>query len=265
MAFFGRSFIYDSVPSETYGLLISDIDAQAINQSMGSSAMEIYEQKIYRRTVPFFYGSTTANKLSFKFSAFSEDELTAEDFQQVQRWLFSSRTYKRFQIDQLDMQSVYFNCILNTPEIVRVGNLIQGFNCTVECDSPFAYNFPKTVTYTYTDAVIDSTVTFYNSSDDTGAYLYPITVITVNTFGGDVSITNLDDSNRVFSFTGVSPNEVLTVNNSLQTISSSTGLRRLSYFNKHFLRLVPGVNRLRIQGNVGSVAMTTQFVVKKIG
>jgi phage-related protein len=80
-----------------------------------------------------------------------------------------------------------------------------------------------------------------------------------------VSITNLDDSNRVFSFTGVSPNEVLTVNNSLQTISSSTGLIRLSYFNKHFLRLVPGVNRLRIQGNVGSVAMTTQFVAKKIG
>lgn len=264
MAFYGKSFIFDSVPSDNYGLFISNIDAQSINKTMGNTAVEIYEKKIYRRATPYFYGSTPIQRLSFPMSAFSEREMTSDEFQIVQRWLFSSRTYKRLQIVQEDMQSVYFNCIMNSPQIVRAGNMIQGFECTVECDSPFAYNFPVTTTYSFTGTVVNSTKTFYNSSDDKGTYLYPNLVVTVNTFGGNVSITNLDDSGRQFSFVSLSANEVLTINNGFQTISSSTGLKRLGNFNKKFLRLIPGVNRLTISGNVSSVAMTTQFLSKKI-
>lgn len=265
MAFYGKAFIYDSIPSDTYGLFIQDIDAQAINRTMGSTEMEIYEDRTYRRATPYFYGATPSKKLSFSMSAFSENELTAEDFQRVQAWLFSSRAYKKLQIVQYDMQSVYFNCILNKPEIVRVGNKIHGFSCLVDCDSPFAYKFPKTITYTYTDSSVVASETFYNASDDKGAYLNPKLVITMNAFGGDISITNVTDSSRVFSFTSLSAGEVLTVDNSLQTILSSTGNKRIGNFNKNYLRLVPGVNHLNISGNVSSISMTTQFIAKKIG
>ena len=27
----------------------------------------------------------------------------------------------------------------NDPKIIKVGNIIRGFSCTVKCDSPFAY------------------------------------------------------------------------------------------------------------------------------
>ena len=248
-----------------YGLFISSIDSQAINRTMGSSAMEIVEKKIYRRATPYFYGSTPLQKLSFPMSAHSEEELTADRFQSIQKWLFSSRTYKRLQVVQEDMQEIYFNCILNQPEIIRVGNLIQGFSCMVECDSPFAYRFPKTTTYSYTSSSVADTKVFYNESDDTGTYLYPKLVITVNSFGGSVTIRNLTESNRDFAFTGLSPNEILTVDCGLQTISSSTGLRRLSNFNNKFLRLLPGSNSLRMLGAIKSIAMTTQFISKKIG
>lgn len=265
MSFYGKSFIYNGVPSDTYGLFINSIDAQAVNKTMGSNALEIMEQKIYRRATPFFFGSTPSQKLSFPFSAFSDRELMADEFQAVQKWLFSSRTYKRLQVVQDDMQEVYFNCFMNNPEIVRVGNLIQGFGCTVECDSPFAYRFPKTVTYTYTQPTVSSTKIFYNYSDDGGDYLYPTLSITVNSFGGTVTIRNVNESLRETQFTSLSPNEVLTVNCGLQTISSSTGLRRLGNFNKKFLRLLPGKNELRISGSVASLSITTQFVAKKIG
>ena len=264
MSFFGHSFIFDSIPSENFGLYIRELDASGINSSMGNSSMEILEKKIYRKATPFFFGATPSPKLSFPFSAYSDEEIDAETFALVQRWLFSSTSYKKFQVDQVDIQNIYFNVILNDPKIERVGNLIRGFSCTVECNSPFAYFFPKTTTYTYTAATVDSTETYYNGSDDSGNYLYPDLVITMNTFDGDISITNLDDSNRVFSFVDLQANEVLTINTGLQTISSSTGLKRLSNSNKKFLRLVPGVNRLRIIGNVTSIAMTNQWIAKKI-
>ena len=243
MAFYGRSFIYDSVPSEMYGLYISDIDVNAVNDMMASSEMEIAEQKIFRRATPYFYGSTPSPKLSYDFSAFSEKEMDAELFSLVSKWLFSSRSYKKFQIDQPDLQTSYFNCILSEPKVKKVGNMIFGFTCTVTCDSPFMWKFPTTEIRTYSSTV-DDTFIFNNSSDDSGGYLYPVFVITMNTFGGGFTITNNSDSGRVFQFNSLSAGETITVDNSLQTISSSTGLKRLSKFNKKFFRLVPNIHRI---------------------
>jgi hypothetical protein len=264
MAFFGRSFVYGGVVSDYYGLSIGELDASGANESMGSSGMEIKEQKIFRRPTPFFLGATPSPKLSFSMSAFSEDEITADFFALIQKIFFSSRTYKKLQILQDDVAEIYFDCILNDPKIIRVGNLLRGISFTVNCSSPFAFNFPKTTTYTYTTPVVNNTVVFNNSSDDNDSYLYPSNIITMNSFGGNMSITNLSDSNRVFQFTGLSANEVITIDNSLQTLTSSTGLKRLSTFNNHYLRLIPGLNSLRIQGSVASVTMTCQFVSRKI-
>lgn len=263
--FYGKSFLYDNIPSETYGLYISNIDADAINSSMGSSSMEIKETKIYRKPSPYFYGATPSPKLEFEFSAFSKEEIDASQFELIQKWLFSSRSYKKFAIDQVDIQDIYFNCILNEPKIQRVGNLIQGFSCNVVCDSPFAKKYPITTNYIYTVPIVNSTEIFYNESDDTGDYLYPNSLIfTMNTLGGNFSITNLDDSNRVVSFSSLLGSETITTSPLYQTITSSTELKRLQNSNKKFLRLVPGKNRLMIQGNVSSIVMVNQFIAKKI-
>src|SRR5258706_1865229 len=263
--FYGSSFLYGGIPSELYGLRISNIDAQAVNESMGSSSMEILNQKLYRRATPFFYGATPSPVLSFEMTAFSNEEIDADFFQLIQKVFFSSRTYQRLQIDEDDMQLVYFDAILNDPKIVRIGNLLTGVKFTVNCNAPFAFNFPKTVVYNYVVPVVDATITFNNISVDIGSYLYLSNILTCNSFGVNINISNLDDNNRMFTFTALSANEVITIDNSLQTISSSTGLKRLSKFNKHFLRLVPGVNRLRIQGNIAQFSMPTQTIAKKIG
>lgn len=266
MAFYGRSFIWDGTPSELFGLYIDSIDSDAVNASMGSSSMEIVEKKIFRRPAPYFLGATPSPKLEFEMSAFSENEIDSSAFEEIQKFLFSSRSYKRLQIDQPDMQNIYFNCILNDPKIQRVGNLIFGVSFTVTCDSPYAYKFPLVTTYNYSSSVVDSTELFYNMSDDDGSYLLPNEIIiTVNNEGGNVSVTNLDDENRVMSFTGLQANEVLTVSSLYQTIDSSSGLKRMGNFNKKFLRLVPNRNRLRIQGNLSSFVMTNTFIAKKIG
>ncbi len=264
MSYYGISFLYDQKASDEFGLFISDLDATSINKQMGSTNMEIYEQKIYRRASPHFYGSTPSSRLSFDFSAHTEREIDSEEFQKIQKWLFGSKTYKRFQIVQEDLEHIYWMAILNNPQITKVGNLIRGFSCVVECNSPFAFAFPKTTTYAFTNPPSGVLQTFYNSSDDADDYLYPSLVITMDNFGGDLTITNLDDNSRQFAFTGLYADEVITMDCGLQTLSSSTTLRRLSNFNKHFLRLVPGVNRLVFSGYVESFVMTTTNIVKKI-
>lgn len=268
MTFYARSFSYDGVPSEQFDLLISEIDGSAVDSTMGSSSMDILNQKIFRRSTPYLYGMTPSQNLSFDISANTQsgDEIDAQAFQLIQAWLFSSRTYKKLLIMQEDMMDgVYFNCIFNNPKINRVGNKIVGFTATVECNAPFALNFAKTTTYTYSVPTVDNSVIFYNSSDDKGAYLYPTCTITMNSFGGYITITNSSDANRVFSIITLSAGEVITIDSSNQTMSSSLGLKRMANFNKKFLRFIPGVNNIRIQGNIASLAITVQTIAKKLG
>lgn len=263
MPFYSSSFIYNGVASNMYNLYVSEIGGDGNSTWNGAGSMEIYNKKLYRRSTPFFYGSAVGDNMEFELSFTSPEDIDSRTSELIQKWLFSSRSYKKLMIVQPDMQDVYMNVILNDPQVVREGNLIRGYTCTAQCDSPFGgWKFPKTKTYTYTAEVIDTTVTFNNTSDDNGDYLYPQLVITMNNAGGDITITNQSDSNRVFSFTGLSPSETLTVDNSLQQISSSTDLKRMSNFNKKFFRLIPGINTIRFQGNVSSIAMTYQFVAK---
>ncbi len=262
MPFYSSLFQYDGISSSVYNLYLSEIDGEGESSDMGSSSMEIYNQKLYRRSVPYFYGSTPSENLSMDISITSPDNIDSKTSQLISKWLFSNRGYKKLLVLQPDMQNVYINCIFNEPKIERIGNMIYGYTATLEADAPFAWKFPKTVTYTYTSEVTDTTFVFNNMNDDAGDYLYPTLSIVINNAGGDITLTNSSDSNRVFSFTDLLPNETLTVNNSLQQITSSTGLKRMSNFNKKFFRLVPGVNNIRLQGNVASIGITYQYVAK---
>jgi len=263
MPFYSSSFVYDSRPSSYFNLYVSEIGGDGSSTWNGGSSMEVYNKKLYRRSTPFFYGSAVGDNMEFELSFTSPEDIDSRTSELIQKWLFSSRSYKKLMIVQPDMQDVYMNVILNDPQVVREGNLIRGYTCTAQCDSPFGgWKFPKTKTYAYTAEVIDNTVTFNNVSDDSGNYLYPQLVITMNNAGGDITITNQSDGSRITSFTDLSPSEILTVDNSLQQISSSTDLKRMSNFNKKFFRLIPGINTIRFQGNVSSIAMTYQFVAK---
>ena len=263
MKYYSSSFVYDGSPSSYFNLYVSEIGGDGNSENSGGGSFEVYNKKIYRRSVPFFYGSAVGDNMEYELSFTSPEDIDSRTSELIQKWLFSSRSYKKLMIVQPDMQDVYMNVILNDPQVVREGNLIRGYTCTAQCDSPFGgWKFPKTKTYTYTAEVIDNTVTFNNSSDDSGNYLYPQFVITMNNAGGNITITNQSDGDRVSSFTGLSPSEVLSVDNSLEQISSSTDLKRMSNFNKKFFRLIPGINTIRFQGNVSSITMAYQFVAK---
>lgn len=253
MAFWGYTFMFNNIPSEVYNLYISSPDGGMI-ETTGAGDIELLTQQVFRNPKPYLLGVQQSPVLSFDVQFTSPDELMVEDIRIIQAWLFGQSGYQKLQIQQQDMQDIYFNCFLTSPKIIKSGNMIKGIAGTVVCDSPFAWAFPKTTTKNYTSSANETFI--LNNTSDNSYYTYPTIIATVDIYGGTFSITNNTDNGRVFSFTGLSQTEVLTIDNERCIITSSTGLRRLSHFNKNWFRLLRGVNNLTILGNVSQVKIT---------
>lgn len=258
MAFYAKTFIYNDVPSETYSMIISSADSGE-SATNASPNLDIITQDIFRRPKPYFYGVHQSPVLEFPvFIRTTNIEITAEDAALTEKWLFGQMNYKKLRIVQPDMEDVYFNCFFVDPEIVRVGNLIRGFNAKVVCDSPFAYGLQKSATYT-TNGAANQVFKIYNSSENL-YYTFPtiqftITKATNTTF----TIRNETDNNRIMQFTGLQVNETITINNDLQIVTSSTGLKRVNNMSSpvNFFRLLSGINNIVVvSGGVDSFTMT---------
>ena len=263
MSFWGQRFIFDGIPSETHSLGIHTPDGSDAS-NMGSSNVELLTQEVWRKPKVYLLGVKHGENLEFDVSFRSERELTTADLNLIQKWLFGHQSYRQLQIIQYDMDTIYFNCFLTNPTVFRAGNLIKGVNATVVCDSPFGWTFTKALSNDYVDTDVSDIIVFNNLSDDND-YMYPETIITMNDSGGDLTVTNSNDNDRIFSFTGLSADEVVTIKNDLNIISSSTGLRRLGLFNKNWFRLVQGINSLSIEGNISNFTINYQFARKMGG
>ena len=264
MGFFARTFIFDGIPSETFGLYLGSSSSSGEEAGAAGSDVKLLIQKIYRRPVPLFYGVEQDPVLQFPISMYTiNDELTAADFSDVATWLFGQMNYKKLRIVQNDMQDIYFNCFLTAPQIVRVGNIIRMVTATVVCDAPWGWGEPTTYTYNYNpnEYLPLANVRIDNLSDN-NFYTFPTNlVIEANLFGGTVTITNVEDAGRQFILT-VLPNEVVTMNCDLQIISSNLVTYPLENFNKNFLRLIQGTNNLIVEGNIKNLTMTCPVAVK---
>lgn len=274
----GHTFVFNNIPSETFNLYCSGIDSSGSDSTMGSSSVQTFTQALYKRPRQYLLGVQLSNVLNFPMVFTTPNELDAPTAEAVQRWLFGQRKYGQLQIMQPDIDDAYFNCILNNPQIIREGNIIRGFSCDVECDSPWAWTYDRTANYDFTTStgtvspmMLNSSsnlslvdyVNFENYSDDIG-YLYPLVKVTMNNFGGDFSIVNMSENDREFYFTNLSANEVITIDCDLQTIDSSTGLLRLGNFNKKWLRFISGMNNMGVYGNIAKLEFHYRFA-RKIG
>lgn len=250
MAFWGNSFIFAGIPSETYNLYISSPDGGMV-ETTGAGDVVLLTETVFNRPKPYLLGVQQSPVLSYDVQFTSPDELMAEDIRIIEAWLFGQTQYQKLQIMQYDMEEVYFNCFITQPKIIKSGNTIKGISGTVVCDAPFAWAFPRRTRRTYT-GVASETIVLNNVSDNNN-YEYPSIVATVDSFGGDFSIVNETDANREFAFTGLTAGEVLTVNNELSIITSSLSLLRLANFNLKWFRLLKGINTLTITGHLAQL------------
>ena len=260
MSFFGANFIFNEIPSENYGVQIISFErTSGTNKSSSGNTVIINQKWPYRRTSPYHFGNSQNTPLEFDFEIGANNFVSFIDISKISKWLLGQSTYKKFQIVQDDLGEVFWNIIFTNSETVFVGNKPVGMVLHAVCDAPWAHTFDQTFSYSF--PVVDAQgfdFTFFNSSDNNG-YLYPTIEFTLNSLGSDFTLTNTTDDGREFIFTGLSASEGITVDNSLQTISSTTGLYRLSYFNKNWFRFCPGLNELHITSAISFVEFTYSF------
>jgi phage-related protein len=264
MGFSGREIIFNGIPSSFYNLYLETPDGAESESPAGSSVEPIIEENI-RRPVPYLLGVRHTPVLSFDIALYSPDELDAKFTQLALRWLTGNATYKKLQIVQDDLSDIYFNCLITNTRIHRVGNKIQGLRFHVVCDSQWAWSFDQSLSLSFPGTAPTSyPFKIYNQSDDQGGYLYPLVSFTMKPGGGAVYIRNKNDADRLCSFGALSAFEKITIDNDLKIITSSLNLLRIGNFNKHWFRLLPGMNELSVTGNISSLQFDYKFP-RKIG
>lgn len=248
MSFHGVDFVFDNVPSEEYGLIMSSSGGES--SSAGSVSVEIISENIFRKSKSYFYGTTQNKNLEFEVMVSTlENEITAEDSALIQMWLFGHQQYKELRIVQPDMEDYYFNCILLDPQVNRVGNIIRGFTFTVSCDSPFAWGQEISEEFTNTS----ETIQIYNKSENND-YTYPYITINVDGDAGNFLIRNITDNNREFSISGMEIGETVTVDCDRQIVEATLSVNILDKIQSPilFFRLLPGLNNVYVEGNYTS-------------
>ncbi len=253
MSFYAEDFIFDGKPSQELGLTISSNSPE--DSTDASSDVDLILEHIYRRPVDYLLGTDQNKKLSFPISFNSESYIPATFAPYIARKLFGQKRYKKLQVIAPDYSQYYWNCFLTQPKLKTVGGQIVGWDCVVQCDSPFAWSFARPNNFTFTPPISNYSAIINNRSGNND-YTYPTIVFTMSNVGGSFTIQNSSDGNRLFQFTALAANEVVTVDNNLQIITSSTGLLRLSHFNKYFFRLIPEINSLLFSGNVSSMSIS---------
>lgn len=261
-SFYAYDFMFNSEPSRKYNLQIITFNDGSLFEGIGSSDVELYTQEVYRKAKPYFLGRQQSPVLKFELTFGSIFPIGGIERSAISKWLFGQNEYKKLYIIQDDLNGSYFNCFLTNPRPVYVGGVNYAFICNVVCDSPFAYSPLRTFTETFTDeTIITYNFELYNKSHDVD-YLYPNLTFTLNTIGDSFLIRNDSDNSREFLFEDLQPNEEITIDNDLQILTSSTGLKRLSKFNKNWLRLVPGLNELYVESGIGTFTVTYRDKLK---
>lgn len=257
--FNGAEFLYNNQSSLLYDLRIGEFESTGKQEYESGIESEISSDIIYRRSKVNYYGRSVNKPLEIDFTAISFDALSVEDQSLAKAWLLGASKYVPLRIIQDDMSQIYYNCLITKANDIKVGNLGYGFSLHAVCDAPWAWEEQKILNKNYTSGGVETdSFSFFNSSVSQD-YLYPTVIFTLNGIGTEISIYNVSDSNRLFHFSGLLAGETITANCYDKILTSSTGLYRLSLFNKNWFRILPGSNTISLVGAISNLQIIYQF------
>ena len=263
MSYYGSSFIFDGIPSEGYELMMYDVGLPSDSDVAFASTGTIQEEVIGKRWKPYFYGLQRGTKLqlvlTFGVNQHRIDNgqfLDRTEIAQIAAWLTGYDEYKFLSIDQEDMIGLRFKCIFTNLAIVPYGNVPWALRATVTCDSPYAYMLPEK----FSQAVTDTRIFMLRNLSSLSGYYLPKVIIRLDG-GNSFEVTNLSDNARSMAFfdlpDGISE---IAIDCNLGLITSNTYANMYEHWNKKFLRLKRGVNKIKVTGR-GSIEITCEFPV----
>lgn len=255
----GYPFIYNKVPSETYGVSLVFLD-ENYNQRPSGSGVEIITDTVRRNPQLLYLGGKQSPPLEFGIEVIFDEPVDIFVLTQMKDWLGGEISFKELQICAEYFEGFHFNCYIVLEEDLIYNGGYRGVKATVHCDAPWAWESEEEKRYDL-DPQKSNAIIFNNLSADT-ELLRPIMTFQVNE-SGDFTLYN-KTTGKTTKFTNLQAKEVVSVDNLYGFIESSTGLRRVENFNKVFLKLAKGVNDLIVGPNVNTLIIQYQNA-KRVG
>lgn len=236
-----------------YDLMLYDIGSNKQDDSVSfSSAGKLVEDRVSRRLSSLLYGTEKNQPLTFKL-VFGASPTRMEkgisydrfEIEAISSWLTGHDTWKWLKVDQPDMESIRYRCLITELQQISYGGHPWAFSCTVTCDSPYAYRSARPDIYICNSDKTE--IMFRNRSSYNGTY-YPIVEIELIDSTG-IEIINHSDQNRSFQFSDIPASiRKITVDNENKVITTDSEIDVYSSFNFKFLRFVRGDNKLSVIG-----------------
>ncbi len=239
-----QHFIFDGISSAEMGLSIIRLDTDFV-ESPYLANKSIIEEQIFRRNMPFFYG-VEQSPLEFKLKlSLLDEEWTQKKRYEIARWLFHD-TYKSFQTGD-DLGKFYYVICVDQGNLYTVGK--KGYvELTFRNNAPFAWAPPYIDHYNLSYNTTKEIIQIANKSN-INEYYYPDVEFQLIGKSTGISLKNLSDCGRIFSFNGLQTGEIISIDNKNKYIISDNPLvYRFANFNKNWFRLVYGVNQIEVTG-----------------
>ena len=246
-------FSLDGIYSGVYGLRIASFaDSGGVEESpFLSPTLNITNSSRSKRF--YFGGRRIENAPQKQMSIISDRGINDINRREILSWLYKPG-FRELLIHQSDYEWYKFRVAISDINVIYFSALCVGFSMTLNFDSIYGTGKPTVVKATLDGT--EKTVKLLNKSDNLCQYTMPTLKFTNKVSAGELTIRNNSDTSLMeFELTDLRNNEVVTIDNELQLISSSANDDILSYFNKRWLRLKPGMNELAIKGT-GDIEIT---------
>lgn len=295
MDLYGHHFIYAGIPSRaavrggTADLIIANVDTSRYTNVIGEtetkSVFNRHNKRKYLTSVLY-----DSSPIEFDIEILAEEPLDPYEMREIEKWLFNQKRYRSLYVDMEDIKydgldtvnnqviGEYLNCIFLNAKKIEGNGGIMGWNCTIQCDCPMAWQDKSIVVFSTEDAprVGEEGYTYQiptgGSSQrvvevivdtDINDYTYPtVTIETVS--NEDTSIVNLSDSaTRITEFVKFSNSasvSTIIMDGELNQLSGSgsAGDYYSAFSKRNFIRLKDGVNKIALSDNIKYISFEWQ-------
>ena len=234
--------MYAGRTSHEYGLYNINLDS-GMMQDIFTSSKRINEVSVRGNDKPYFQGKRK-EPLSFSLSFSIYDYGDFGRIDQVAKWLCEQEYYQPL-VFTPNIHKIYYVMFVNNSDLFYTSEDGGYINLTARANAPYAYS-PFFITKEY--QVVGSVDIKINNAGQLP--IYPEIYITMpNEYSAGISINNLTNGNEGLSVDELNVNEELYINCDKQFITTSVfNTYRYSNMEGDFIKLLPGVNRLKLQG-----------------
>lgn len=238
-------FIFNGIKSSDMSQYLVRMDSGAVSSPF-FGGQDIQEDRMKGKLTPYHFG-TELEPIEFTIEICPLDkEWTPQLKNELGRWLIHDK-YKSFQTAD-DLGKFYFCIATEMPNFEMYGN--HGYiPITFRTNSAFAWSPTYIDDFDLSTNETTTIIELNNQSNINRNYRPKIEFEVVE--GTDVQIKNLSNGGEVFLFEGLTVGEIISVDNENEVvISSLVGSNLFAKFNKNWLELVYGTNRLEISGKI---------------